>query len=94
MDFDDVSFLRANSPAWRLLRADSSPLVLWFLGDVFVQQNSPAAPGSRSRREARRRTPCRELTRGQVSPGSSGLPRCMGGAGARMASEVLPGWVQ
>ncbi len=46
MDFDDVSFLRANSPAWRLLRADSSPLVLWFLGDVFVQQNSPAAPGS------------------------------------------------
>ncbi|MCW2936357.1 MAG: hypothetical protein JWM19_7319, partial [Actinomycetia bacterium] len=25
--FDDIAWLRANSPAWRLLRADSSPLV-------------------------------------------------------------------
>ncbi|MGH3425248.1 MAG: DUF3375 domain-containing protein, partial [Nocardioidaceae bacterium] len=46
MDFDDVGFLRDNSAAWRLLRADNAPLVLSFLGEVFVQQNSQAVAES------------------------------------------------
>src|SRR5215472_8779775 len=37
--FDEIAWLRANSPAWRLLRADSAPLVLSFLGRVFVTDN-------------------------------------------------------
>ena len=37
--FDDIAWLRANSPAWRLLRADSAPLVLSFLHQVFVAEN-------------------------------------------------------
>ena len=37
--FDDIAWLRANSPAWRLLRADSAPLVLSFLHRVFVEEN-------------------------------------------------------
>ena len=36
---DDIAWLRANSPAWRLLRADSAPLVLSFLHQVFVADN-------------------------------------------------------
>src|SRR6202035_900927 len=39
VSFDDIAWLRANSPAWRLLRADSSPLVLSFLHRVFVADN-------------------------------------------------------
>jgi hypothetical protein len=37
--YDDIAWLRANSPAWRLLRADSAPLVLSFLHQVFVAEN-------------------------------------------------------
>src|SRR5215475_1053703 len=37
--FDEIAWLRANSPAWRLLRADSAPLVLSFLYRVFVEEN-------------------------------------------------------
>jgi hypothetical protein len=37
--FDEIVWLRANSPAWRLLRADSAPLVLSFLHRVFVEEN-------------------------------------------------------
>jgi flagellar motility protein MotE (MotC chaperone) len=37
--FDEIAWLRANSPAWRLLRADSAPLVLSFLYRVFVADN-------------------------------------------------------
>ncbi|MCV2488266.1 DUF3375 domain-containing protein [Geodermatophilus sp. YIM 151500] len=36
MEHDDVATLRQHSAAWRLLRADSAPLVLSFLDDVFV----------------------------------------------------------
>jgi len=32
VSFDEVAWLRDNSPAWRLLRADHAPLVLSFLG--------------------------------------------------------------
>lgn len=39
LSFDDVAWLRANSPAWRLLRADNAPLILSFLYRVFVQDN-------------------------------------------------------
>jgi uncharacterized protein DUF3375 len=37
--FDEVAWLRDNSPAWRLLRADNAPLVLSFLHQVFVTDN-------------------------------------------------------
>ncbi len=39
MSFDEVAWLRDNSPAWRMLRADHAPLVLSFLHQVFVEQN-------------------------------------------------------
>lgn len=34
--FDEISWLRGNSPAWRPLRAENAPLVLSFLDQVFV----------------------------------------------------------
>ncbi len=39
MRYDDLDALRRHSPAWRLLRADNAPLVLSFLGQVFVEEN-------------------------------------------------------
>lgn len=39
MDIDELSALRRHSAAWRLLRADHAPLVLAFLGRVFVEEN-------------------------------------------------------
>jgi hypothetical protein len=36
---DEITWLRDNSPAWRLLRADNAPLVLSFLHGVFVADN-------------------------------------------------------
>ena len=39
MDFDEVSWLRKHSPAWRLLSADNAPLILSFLGQIFVEEN-------------------------------------------------------
>ncbi|MGO1411843.1 MAG: DUF3375 domain-containing protein [Microbacterium sp.] len=46
MDFDDLTQLRNKHPAWRLLRADSAPLVLSFLGRHFVDENNGATPAS------------------------------------------------
>jgi Protein of unknown function (DUF3375) len=37
--FDEITWLRGNSPAWRLLRAENAPLVLSFLDQVFVAEN-------------------------------------------------------
>jgi hypothetical protein len=37
--YDEIAWLRANSPAWRLVRADSAPLVLSFLCRIFIQEN-------------------------------------------------------
>jgi hypothetical protein len=37
--FDEIVWLRANSAAWRLLRAENAPLVLSFLDRVFVAGN-------------------------------------------------------
>lgn len=39
MDYGRVAYLRANSHAWRLLRADSAPLVLHVLGQIFIVDN-------------------------------------------------------
>jgi hypothetical protein len=46
MEFDDIARLRANSRAWRLLRADNAPLVLSFLHRVFVEENVRAIPAA------------------------------------------------
>jgi hypothetical protein len=40
MDFEDLELLRRANPAWRLLCADNAPLVLSFLGRVFVGENA------------------------------------------------------
>jgi hypothetical protein len=39
MRHEEIASLRAGSPAWRLLRADNAPLILSFLGRVFVDEN-------------------------------------------------------
>jgi Protein of unknown function (DUF3375) len=36
---EEITWLRDNSPAWRLLRADNAPLVMSFLHQVFVAEN-------------------------------------------------------
>ncbi|PPK96161.1 uncharacterized protein DUF3375 [Kineococcus xinjiangensis] len=47
MDYDEVAALRRHSPAWRLLRADHAPLVVSFLGRVFVDDNVRSLPLAR-----------------------------------------------
>jgi len=44
VSFDEVAWLRDNSPAWRLLRADHAPLVLSFLHQAFVTENVRSIP--------------------------------------------------
>lgn len=39
VQYDDLVALRRNSPAWRLLRAEHAPLILAFLGRIFVDDN-------------------------------------------------------
>ena len=39
MDFDEISWLRKHSPAWKLLCADNAPLILSFFEKVFVEEN-------------------------------------------------------
>ncbi|MEO3782358.1 DUF3375 domain-containing protein [Actinocorallia sp. B10E7] len=39
VDYEEISDLRRQSAAWRLLRADNAALVLSFLGRVFVSEN-------------------------------------------------------
>jgi len=46
MDHADVERLRDRHPAWRLLRASNSPLVLAFLGGFFVEGNNGAVAAS------------------------------------------------
>ncbi len=46
MDFDAIESLRERHPAWRLLRADNSALVLSFLGRFFVENNHGATAAS------------------------------------------------
>ena len=44
--FDEIAWLRANSPAWRLLRAENAPLVLSFLHQVFVADTVRSIPAA------------------------------------------------
>jgi flagellar motility protein MotE (MotC chaperone) len=46
LSFDEVAWLRDNSPAWRLLRAGNAPLVLSFLHQVFVAENVRSIPAA------------------------------------------------
>lgn len=46
LSFDEVAWLRDNSPGWRLLRADNAPLVLSFLHQVFVTENVRSIPAA------------------------------------------------
>ena len=39
VEFDQLDALRRHHPAWRLLCADNAPLLLYFLGTVFVTEN-------------------------------------------------------
>ncbi|MBY4571145.1 hypothetical protein ACN95_14075 [Gordonia sihwensis] len=39
MQFDEIVAVRRSNAAWRLLRADNAPLLLSFLGRVFVDDN-------------------------------------------------------
>ncbi|MDJ1371896.1 DUF3375 domain-containing protein [Gulosibacter molinativorax] len=47
MEIEDLTTLRDQHPAWRLLRAQNAPLVLSFLGEQFVEQNQGAIPMGR-----------------------------------------------
>lgn len=40
MSYDDIVARREHNPAWKLLRADNAPLILSFLGRVFVDENT------------------------------------------------------
>lgn len=44
MDHDHIAALRSRSAAWRLLRADTAPLVLAVLGRIFVADNARTLP--------------------------------------------------
>ena len=44
MHYDEVDQLRAHHPAWSLLRSPHAPLILSFLGRVFVEGNSGGQP--------------------------------------------------
>jgi hypothetical protein len=44
--FDEIAWLKGNSPAWRLLSAANAPLVLSFLHKVFVEENVRSMPAS------------------------------------------------
>ncbi|HWG02357.1 MAG TPA: DUF3375 domain-containing protein [Trebonia sp.] len=44
--FDEIEWLKANSPAWRLLSAANAPLVLSFLRKVFVEENTRSIPAA------------------------------------------------
>jgi hypothetical protein len=39
VDFDEISWLRKHSPAWKLLCADNAPLILSFFEKIFVEEN-------------------------------------------------------
>lgn len=46
MDYDQIEQLRSRHPAWTLLSARNAPLVLSFLGRVFVEGNESNLPHS------------------------------------------------
>ena len=46
MEYATIASLRERHPAWRLLRAGNSTLILSFLGAFFVEANRGACPAS------------------------------------------------
>lgn len=44
--FDEIVWLKGNSPAWRLLSAANAPLVLSFLHKVFIEENARSVPAA------------------------------------------------
>ena len=46
MEYTGIEALRERHPAWRLLRAGNSSLILSFLGEFFVEGNRGACPAS------------------------------------------------
>ena len=46
VSFDEIVWLKGNSPAWRLLSAANAPLVLSFLHKVFVEEKAGAVPAA------------------------------------------------
>ena len=44
--YDEIEYLRANHPAWRLLRSNNVALVLAFLGRVFIDANAASLSAS------------------------------------------------
>ena len=46
MEYTGIEALRERHPAWRLLRAGNSTLILSFLGEFFVEGNRGACPAS------------------------------------------------
>lgn len=42
--YDEITYLRVTHPTWALLRADHAPLVLSFLGRVFLDRNAGPQP--------------------------------------------------
>ena len=47
VDFERVVALRQHSAAWRLMRADSAPMVLAVLGRIFIDDNHRTLTESR-----------------------------------------------
>lgn len=47
MNVEEIDLLIERSAAWRLLRARNAPLILSFLGKVFVEDNTGALPAQR-----------------------------------------------
>jgi len=47
VDYDRIVALRQHSAAWRLMRADTAPVVLAILGRIFVEDNHRTVPASR-----------------------------------------------
>ena len=92
---DEIAWLRDNSPAWRLLRADNAPLVLSFLHRVFVADNvrsiSAAELASRLDDELYALNQ-QDGDRGglQVPQAGEGLPGRLGRTRGGLAAQVLP----
>ena len=51
LPYDELADLRSRHPAWILLKADNAPLILNFLGRVFVDRNAGQLPASDLSRE-------------------------------------------
>ena len=95
MSFDEVAWLRDNSPAWRLLRADNAPLVLSFLHQVFVTENVRSIPAAeltgRLDDELYALNERGRAKRAEAVPqAGQGVPGRLGRARGRLAAQVLP----